>query len=62
LIKDNRVKNPLLVLITDGIPNTPLWTLDAKADALEAATHIKENKIRLICIGVESNRNFLEKL
>ncbi len=62
LIKDNRVKNPLLVLITDGIPNTPLWTLDAKADALEAATHIKENKIRLICIGVESNRLFLEKL
>lgn len=62
LIKNNRVKNPLLVLITDGIPNTPLWTLDAKADALEAATHIKENKIRLICIGVESNRNYLEKL
>jgi len=62
LIKNNRVKNPLLVLITDGIPNTPLWTLDAKADALEAAAHIKENKIRLICIGVESNRNFLEKL
>ena len=62
LIKNNRVKNPLLVLITDGIPNTPLWTLDAKADALEAATHIKENKIRLICIGVESNRIFLEKL
>ncbi|MFA7149057.1 MAG: VWA domain-containing protein [Syntrophomonadaceae bacterium] len=62
LIKNNRVKNPLLVLITDGIPNTPLWTLDAKADALEAATHIKENKIRLICIGVESNRSFLEKL
>lgn len=62
LIQHNRVKNPLLVLITDGIPNTPLWTLDAKADALEAAAHIKENKIRLICIGVESNRNFLEKL
>jgi len=62
LIKNNRVKNPLLVLITDGIPNTPLWTMDAKADALEAARHIKENKIRLICIGVESNRSFLEKL
>ncbi|HHV16361.1 MAG TPA: VWA domain-containing protein, partial [Gelria sp.] len=62
LIKDNRVKNPLLVLITDGIPNTPLWSLDAKADALEAATHIKENKIRLICIGVESNASFMEKL
>jgi len=62
LIKNNRVRNPLLVLITDGIPNTPLWTLDAKVDALDAAGHIKGNKIRLICIGVESNRNFLEKL
>lgn len=62
LIANTRVRNPLLVLITDGIPNTPLWTLDAKADALEAATHIKEHKIRFICIGVESNRNYLEKV
>jgi len=56
------VRNPLLVLITDGIPNSALWTLDPKADALEAAAHIPENKIRLICIGVESNSLFLEKL
>jgi magnesium chelatase subunit D len=62
LIKNNQVKNPLLVLITDGIPNTPLWTTDAKADALKAATYIKDNKINMICIGVESNRSFLEKL
>ncbi|NLB53629.1 MAG: VWA domain-containing protein [Syntrophomonadaceae bacterium] len=62
LIKDNRVRNPLLVLITDGIPNTALWTLDAKADAIEAASHIPGNKIRFICIGVESNRVYLEKL
>jgi len=62
LIKENRVRNPLLVLITDGIPNSALWTLDPKADALEAAAHIPENKIRLICIGVESNSLFLEKL
>lgn len=62
LIKENRVKNPLLVLITDGIPNTALWTLDAKADALDAAANIPENSIRFICIGVESNRIYLEKL
>ncbi len=62
LIKENRVRNPLLVLITDGIPNTALWTLDAKADAIEASSHIPENKIRFICIGVESNRFYLEKL
>lgn len=62
LIKNNKVRNPLLVLITDGIPNTPLWTLDASYDALEAASLIKEENIHLVCIGVESNKIFLEKL
>ncbi len=62
LIKNNKVKNPLMVLITDGIPNIPLWTMDALADGMEAASHIAENKIRFICIGVESNRFYLEKL
>jgi len=62
LIKDNRVRNPLMVLITDGIPNIPKWTLDALADGLEAASHIAQNRIRFICIGVESNRFYLEKM
>lgn len=62
LIKENRVRNPLMVLITDGIPNIPLWTLDALADGLEAGKHVAENRIRFICIGVESNRFYLEKL
>jgi magnesium chelatase subunit D len=61
-IQNSRVKNPLLVLITDGIPNTPLWTMDAKADALEAAAKIEEAKINFICIGIEANRQYLEKL
>ncbi len=62
LVKENRVRNPLLVLITDGIPNIPLWTMDALADGIEAAGRIAENKIRFICIGVESNRYYLEKV
>lgn len=62
LIKNNRVRNPLMVLITDGIPNAPLWTFDAKADALEAASKLNGSKIRFICIGVESNKQFLEKV
>jgi len=61
-IKNSRVRNPLLVMITDGIPNIPLWSLDAKSDGLEAASIIKQNKIRFICIGVESNRFYLEKV
>ena len=62
LINSTRLRNPLLVLITDGIPNTPLWTMDAKADAITAAAQLKDTKIRFICIGVESNRIYLEKL
>lgn len=62
LIKNTRVRNPLLVMITDGVPNAPHWTLDAKADALEAAKKIDELDIRFICIGVESNKLFLEKV
>ncbi len=62
LIKNSPVRNPLLVLITDGIPNTPLWTMDAKSDALKAASYIMDAKIRFICIGVESNKLYLEKL
>ncbi len=56
------VKNPLMVLITDGIPNVALWTMDAVNDALMAAKLIKENRMRFICIGVEANKSFLEKL
>lgn len=61
-IENSKVRNPLLVLITDGIPNAPLWTVDAKTDALIAAGHIAENNTRFICIGVESNKFYMEKL
>ncbi len=62
LIKKSRVHNPLLVMITDGIPNAPLWTLDAQADALAAAVNLPDQDVRFICIGMESNAFFMEKL
>lgn len=62
LVLSSRTHNPTLVLITDGLPNYPLWSFDAEKDALEAAARIAKNKIRLLCIGVEANRGFLEKL
>ncbi|PKM78828.1 MAG: magnesium chelatase [Firmicutes bacterium HGW-Firmicutes-15] len=62
LIKKSRVHNPLLIMITDGIPNAPLWTLDAKGDALAAVANLPAQKIRFICIGVESNAIYMEKL
>lgn len=62
LIEDTGVRNPLLVLITDGMPTYPLWTYDSKADAIKAARMLVDAKIRLACIGVRSNREFLKEL
>lgn len=62
LIQKKRARNPLLVLITDGIPNVPHWTIDAKKDALKAAKMIAENKIRLVCIGVVPNESYMKEL
>jgi len=62
LIKQSKVKNPLLILITDGMPTYPLWSFDSKQDALKAAEEVKKAKVRLTCIGVRSNRDFLAEL
>jgi len=62
LINKRKARNPLLVLITDGIPNYPLWTNDAQKDALRAAEMIAENRIRLVCIGVIPNESFMKEL
>jgi len=62
VIESTPVSNPVLILITDGMPNFPLWSFDAKKDALEAAYKIAEAKVRFICIGVESNKEYLKKL
>ncbi len=62
VIKKKRARNPLLVLITDGIPNFPLWTTDAQKDALTAARMIAENKIRLVCIGTLPNEDYMKEL
>jgi len=62
MFKKERPRNPLLILITDGIPNYPLWTKDAVADALKAAERIAREKIRFVCIGIDPNHKFLPLL
>lgn len=62
LIKNRHVRNPLLVLITDGVPTFGKWTLDPRKDALRAASMVPLSRAKLICIGVASNREFLEEL
>jgi magnesium chelatase subunit D len=62
LIKNRHVRNPLLVLITDGVPTFGKWTLDPRKDALRAAGMVPATRARLVCIGVASNQEFLEEL
>jgi magnesium chelatase subunit D len=62
LIKNHHVRNPLLVLITDGVPTAGKWTTDARLDALKAADMVPGSRAKMVCIGVSSNREFLEEL
>ena len=62
LKKNRQVRNPLLILITDGTPTTGKWTINPQEDALRAADMINETKAKLLCIGVASNQEFLEEL
>ncbi|WP_374712694.1 VWA domain-containing protein [Symbiobacterium terraclitae] len=62
LINSSRVRRPLLLLITDGIPTVPKWSADPLADALEAARHLRAGRIPFGCIGLQPSRRYLEQL
>ena len=62
LIKNRHVHNPLMILITDGVPTFGKWTDDPRSDALRAAGMVPSSRAKLICIGVESNQEFLKEL
>lgn len=62
LIKESRVRRPLLLLVTDGIPTVPRLTLDPLADALEAARLVARGRIPLGIIGLQPSRRYLEEL
>lgn len=61
-LKKVRASSPLLLMITDGIPTVPKWTLNPVEDALNAATMIRSSRLRFACIGLEPNRPFLEEV
>ncbi len=61
-IKEARNRKPLLLLITDGIPTVPKWTLNPLEDALQAASMLERARMRFGCIGLQPNRSFLEAL
>jgi magnesium chelatase subunit D len=62
MIKNRHVHNPLMILITDGVPTFGKWTDDPRRDALRAAGMVPSSRAKLICIGVESNQEFLKEL
>lgn len=61
-LQQRRGKKHLLLLITDGLPTWAEDHRDPFVDALEAAALLRQKKIHLICIGLEAQREFLEKL
>jgi len=61
-IKARKLKDVLLILITDGIPTMNRWTADPARDALTAAKRIADSKITFMCVGLQPNRDFLSRL
>jgi len=61
-IKAKKLKDVLLILITDGIPTMNRWTADPARDALTAAKRIADSKIAFMCVGLQPNRDFLSRL
>ncbi len=61
-ISKKNLKNPLIMLITDGIPTVSLWTSDPINDAVSAADRIAKNKINFCCIGLQPNKDCLIKI
>ncbi len=48
---------PLLVVVTDGRANRPMWTDDPVADAMKAAALFRQEKVRAVVIDTE--RDFI---
>ncbi len=61
-VRKERSRDPLLLLITDGIPTVPRWSMNPIADAMTAARQLAKEKVRFSCIGLEPNLDFLKDL
>lgn len=61
-IKSSRAKSPLVLLITDGVPTIPRWSLNPLVDAIQAARDVSRRRLGFACVGLEPNRAFLDRL
>ena len=61
-LEKNKVHNPLIILITDGVPTLGTMTTDPVHDALEVAKRIKVKKYGFTCIGLKPHLDYLNQL
>ncbi|MEG6585592.1 vWA domain-containing protein [Dendrosporobacter sp. 1207_IL3150] len=61
-LNNTKTYNPLIILITDGIPTMADSSRDPVADALFAAKDIKNYGYGFTCIGLKPHHNYLTQL
>ena len=61
-IEATKVSNPLIILITDGVPTSGTMTNDPVYDALQVAKCIKTKKYGFTCIGLNPYLDYLKQL
>lgn len=61
-LKDVKTHNPLIILLTDGVPTVAEFSRDPIADALVFAKDIKTLGYGFMCIGLKPHRNYLARL
>ncbi len=57
-----KVRNPLIILITDGVPTLGIMTSDPVHDALQVAKKIKGKHYGFTCIGLKPHLDYLKQL
>jgi magnesium chelatase subunit D len=62
LCQSSRLNNPVLLLITDGQPTIGKWTDLPDKDAIKVVQKIAKSKIKFCCIGLQADKEFLQKL
>lgn len=61
-LEQARPRNPLLLLITDGIPTVPHEGKNPLEDALRAAAEWRATRAGFACVGLQPNERYLTEL
>ncbi|MCL6450921.1 MAG: VWA domain-containing protein [Acetobacteraceae bacterium] len=61
-LRASRCRSPLLLLVSDGVPTVPRWSLNPVVDALKAGSEVRRRRVNFVCVGLEPSRPFLERL